>query len=73
MLNREWIRLQRLKLRKTQAEIGREIGWSQRAICELETGKRGIAADRLPALAKSLNCNITDFFTDTLEDDKETA
>ncbi len=47
----------------TQQEVAEKIGLqSGEAICQYENGKRIPSSDKLPALAKALNCEIADLF-----------
>lgn len=46
----------------TQQEVAEKIGISQNHLSQIESGKRGLKVELLPALAKTLGCKIEDFF-----------
>lgn len=52
----------RKKLNMTQQELAEEIGVTQSAIAMWENEKALPFTDKLPLLAKALECEITDFF-----------
>ena len=56
------IRLRRTKLQMSQRELSRRIGVSLQQILKYESGSDGIAANRLPQLAKALDVPVTFFF-----------
>nr|QGT51274.1 hypothetical protein Firmicute1046_3500 [uncultured Firmicutes bacterium] len=56
------IEIQRKKQHFTQCELAHRIGVSQANISQWEKGEALPRADKLPALAKILNCTIEDLF-----------
>lgn len=56
------IRQIRKSRKMTQQEVARKVGISQNHLSQIESGKRGLKAELLPALAKTLGCRIEDFF-----------
>ena len=46
----------------SQADIAERIGVSQQAVAKWETGKSMPRADKLPLLAKLLNCTTYELF-----------
>ena len=50
----------------TQAELGKLIGVEQNTISQWEQDVRMPRADKLPLIAKVLNCTVDDLFEDTL-------
>lgn len=54
----------RKKQKMTQAELANMIDVSQSVVSLWETGEAMPRADKLPQLAKILNCSIEDLFDD---------
>jgi transcriptional regulator with XRE-family HTH domain len=58
-------RIKHLRLKKglTQSFVARELGYKHSSIlCEIESGKKGISADKLPKVAKILGVDINSLF-----------
>lgn len=52
----------RIKAKMSVADFALEIGVTPDCVMKLESGKRGRAFDRLPVIAKAVNCRIDDLF-----------
>ncbi|MBQ3089021.1 MAG: helix-turn-helix transcriptional regulator [Oscillospiraceae bacterium] len=68
----------RKKIGKSQAELGVACGVNQKAVSQWENGTCLPSCDKLPALASSLGCSISEIFVlDSVADfsvpDKEGA
>lgn len=61
-LNERKIKEFRKRLNMTQQKLAEEIGVTAESVCQYESGKRSPSVDKLPLLAKALECEITDFF-----------
>lgn len=59
------IELQRRKIGLSQIELAEKVGVSQANISQWESGVALPRADKLPVLAKALNCKIDDLFKET--------
>ena len=57
------IEIQRRKENITQSALAKALGVSQANISQWEKGEVLPRADKLPALAKALNCSIDDLFS----------
>lgn len=63
-LNLEYIMKRRKELGISQLEMAEKLGFkTSSSYLKYEKGIYAFKADQLPALAKALNCKITDFFT----------
>jgi len=58
------IKIMRERANMTQCELAQKIGVEQSAISMWETGEARPRTNKLPVLAKILNCTIDDLFTD---------
>lgn len=54
----------RRKIKKTQAELAEELGVSQANVSQWESGTAFPRADKLPELAKALDCSIDELFSE---------
>lgn len=61
------IRARRKQLGLTQEQLAEQIGVGHQALSRIEHGKMAPKMDRLPSLAKSLRCSVSDLFR---EDDE---
>lgn len=52
----------RIDAKMSVADFALEIGVTPDYVMKLESGKRGRAFDRLPVIAKAVNCRIDDLF-----------
>lgn len=48
--------------RVTQKRFAEILGVSQPTVCEWESGRTNPTADKIPAIAKALGCEINDLF-----------
>ena len=63
---KEQIRALRIKSGLSQTEIAMELGYGSGAIVTMwESGARKPPSDKLPALAKILNCTIDDLYAES--------
>jgi transcriptional regulator with XRE-family HTH domain len=68
------IRTAREKQGLSQEELAAKLGWGQRAISELERGKRKLAVTEVAQLAEGLNVSLLYFFaTEVALDDLDIA
>lgn len=56
------IKVYREKASFTQALLAQRLGVSQQVISQWETGSRRPPSDKLPLIAKTLNCTIDELF-----------
>lgn len=57
------LRRLRNRARKSQTQLARECGYKTQSIVSMwEAGARKPPVDKLPLLAKALNCTINDLF-----------
>lgn len=57
------LRALRIRARKSQADLAKELGVSQAAIAAWECCIKYPTADKLPAIAKALNCSIDELYS----------
>jgi transcriptional regulator with XRE-family HTH domain len=67
------IRVQRLKLKMSQAELGKAIGVTFQQIQKYENGTNSIAAARIPHLCRVLQISPNDLFGSSSKSDGEIA
>lgn len=58
------IKAHRLAVNKSQRQLGEEIGVEQNTVSQWESGTRKPPSDKLPALARALDCTIDELFAD---------
>ena len=63
------IRLRRKKLGMTQEELAEKLGVVHQALSRIEQGHTAPKMDRLPAIAKALQCTVSDLFRDESDTD----
>jgi len=56
------IRSRRKQLGLTQEQLAEQIGVGHQALSRIEQGKMAPKMERLPSLAKSLQCSVSDLF-----------
>ena len=56
------IAIYRQKANMTQVEMAKAVGVTQPTVSAWENGEASPAGDKLPLLAKTLNCTIDDLF-----------
>lgn len=61
------IRSRRKQLGLTQEQLAEMLGVGHQALSRIEQGKMAPKMDRLPTLAKSLHCSVSDLFRQTDE------
>ncbi len=59
------LRCLRNKLKLSQENLATELNVSQQAVAKWETGEAMPRADKLPELAKILQCDISDLFDES--------
>lgn len=63
------IRLRRIELKMSQQVLADALEVERSTVAKWETGKSSPTADKLPQLAKILNCTIDDLFKSDKEAD----
>ena len=58
------IKAHRLAVNKSQRQLGEEVGVEQNTVSQWESGTRKPPSDKLPALARALDCTIDELFVD---------
>lgn len=58
------IKVHRLAVNKSQRQLGEEVGVEQNTVSQWESGTRKPPSDKLPALARALDCTIDELFAD---------
>lgn len=58
------VRLARLRVRMTQAELGSAMGWSRQLVTKIEAGERAVHLDEVPVLCRVLRCTLGDLLAD---------
>lgn len=58
------IKAHRLAVNKSQRQLGEEVGVEQNTVSQWESGTRKPPSDKLPALARALDCTIDELFAD---------
>jgi transcriptional regulator with XRE-family HTH domain len=63
------VRAERARRRWTQADLAARLGWSTSTVGDIESGKRRVASDDLPALCRAFDLPLAELVRGADDDD----